>query len=193
MKARLALLATMFVVVILNACGDPTSLRASGLTSVDTLSVFALSGTPPSYPSGISILARTPVRVDGNANFDIALDIDANGNTIVYPVKQVVSSPGGTRAVGLQKLSVQFDSLLDAPKSGYLVDSTAIVLNPGQTLVIQSQHNFSGDVCQFALNPNIFAKLAVDSVSLASRTIYVRMGLDPNCGFRSFATGIPTS
>jgi len=193
MNARLALLATMFVVVVLSACGNPTSLTASGITSVDTLSVFALSGTPPSYPSGISILARSPVRVDGNANFDIALDIDANGNTIVYPVKQVVSTPGGTRAVGLQKLGVQFDSLLDAPKSGYLVDTTAFVLNPGQTLVIQSQHNFSGDVCQFALNPNIFAKLAVDSVSLASRTIYVRMGLDPNCGFRSFATGIPTS
>jgi len=193
MKARLALLATMFVVVIMNACGDPTSLRASGITSVDTLSVFALSGTPPSYPSGISILARSPVRVDGNANFDIALDIDANGNTIVYPVKQVVSSPGGTRQVGLQKLAVQFDSLLDAPKSGYLVDTTAVVLNPGQTVAIQSQHNFQGDVCQFALNANIFAKLAVDSVNLASRTIYVRMGLDPNCGFRSFATGIPTS
>jgi hypothetical protein len=193
MKARLALLATMFVVVILNACGDPTSLKASGITSIDTLSVFALSGTPPSYPSGISILARSPVRVDGNANFDIALDIDANGNAVVYPVKQVVSSPGGTRQVGLQKLAVKFDSLLDAPKNGYQIDTTAFVLNPGQTLVIQSQHNFQGDICQFALNANIFAKLAVDSVSLASRTIYVRMGLDPNCGFRSFATGIPTS
>jgi len=83
--------------------------------------------------------------------------------------------------------------LLDAPKSGYLVDTTAVVLSPGQTVAIQSQHNFQGDVCQFALNANIFAKLAVDSVNLASRTIYVRMGLDPNCGFRSFATGIPTS
>jgi hypothetical protein len=30
-------------------------------------------------------------------------------------------------------------------------------------------------------------------VSLASRTVYLRLGLDPNCGFRSFAEGIPTS
>ena len=193
MKARLALLATMFVVVGLNACGNPTSLHASLITSVDTLSVFALSGTPPSYPSGINVLARQAVRVDGGASFDVAFDINANGDAVVYPVKQVVSLPGTSRAVGMQRLLVKFDSVTDAPKSGYQIDSTSFVLTPGATLAVQSQHNFSGDICQFALNPNIFAKLAVDSVNLASRTIYLRLGLDPNCGFRSFVAGVPTS
>src|SRR6266480_4122234 len=144
MKARLALLATMFVVVILSGFG----------------------------------------------NFDIAFDIDANGNTIIYPVKLVVSSPGGARPVGLQRVATVFDSLAEAPKTGYQSDSS-YVLTPGQTLVVQSAHNNSGDLCQFAVNPNIYAKIAVDSVNLASRTVFLRMGLDPNCGFRSFATGIP--
>ena len=193
MKARLALLATMSVVVGLNACGNPTSIRASLITSVDTTSVFALSGTPPSYPSAINLLARQPVRVDGSASFDVAFDIDADGNAVVYPVKQVVSTPGNSRAVGLQRLLVQFDSVTEAPKTGYAIDSTSFVLGPGATVVIQSQHNFSGDICQFALNPNIFAKIAVDSVNLVSRTVYIRMGLDPNCGFRSFVAGVPTS
>ena len=192
MKARLVFLATMSVVVGLNACGDPTSLTASGLTSVDTLKVFALSGTPPSFPSGLNVLVRQPVRVDGSAFFDVAFDIDADGNAIIYPVKLVVSVPGGARPVGLQKLATDFDLLKDAPKDGYQTDSS-FVMHPGETLVIQSQHNFQGDICQFALNPNIFAKVAVDSVSLASRTVYLRLGLDPNCGFRSFAEGIPTS
>jgi len=192
MKVRLVLLATMSVVVGLNACGDPTKLKASGLNSIDTLSVFALSGTPPSYPSGLNALARQPVRVDGNANFDIAFDIDDAGNAIIYPVKLVVSSPSGSRPIGMQKLSQLFDSVAAAPKTGYQTDS-AVVLLPGETLVLQSQHNFSGDICQFALNPNIFAKVAVDSVDLASRTLFLRLGLDPNCGFRSFAEGLPTS
>lgn len=192
MKARLALLATISVVVGLNACGDPTNLKASGLNSVDTLSVFALSGTPPSYPSGLNALARQPVRVDGNANFDVAFDIDNAGNTIVYPVKLVVSQPGGNRPVGMQLLTALFDSVAQAPKDGYQAD-TGVVVAPGQTLVIQSQHNFSGDICQFALNPNIYAKIAVDSVNLASRTLFLRLGLDPNCGFRSFAEGLPTN
>ncbi len=192
MKARLALLATMCVVVVLNACGDPTSLKATALTSVDTLSVFALSGTPPSYPSGISIVARRAVRVDGFAAFDVAFDIDAAGNAIVYPVKLVVSSPGGSRPVGLQKIPTPFETVLEAPKTGFESDSS-FVLAPGETVVIQSAHNGDQDVCRFALSPFLYAKVGIDSVNLATRTLYVKMGLDPNCGFRSFASGVPTN
>ena len=79
MKARLAVLATMSVAVVLSACGDPTSLKAGLLNSTDTLFVYALTGTPPSYPSGVSIVASQAVRVDGFANFDVALDIDPAG------------------------------------------------------------------------------------------------------------------
>jgi hypothetical protein len=192
MKARLALLAALSAVVVINACGDPTNIRASIPTSVDTLSVFALSGTPPAFPSGVAIVARQAVRVDGFANFDVAFDINAEGNTVIIPVRLVVASPGGSRPVGLQKVSGTFATVLEAPKSGFEAD-TALVMAPGEVVVVQSAHNTSGDLCQFAINPNIYAKFAVDSVNLASRTIYFQMGLDPNCGFRSFADGVPTS
>lgn len=191
MKGRLVLLATMSVVIALNACGDVTSLKASLPTSVDTLSAFALSGTPPSYPSGVAILARQVVRVDGFASFDVALDIDASGNAIIYPVKLVVAS-GGSRPVGLQKVPGAFDQVMEAPKTGFESDS-ALVMFPGEVVIVESAHNTTGELCQFALSPNVYAKIAVDSVNLASRTLYFRLGLDPNCGFRSFATGIPTS
>lgn len=191
MKARLAFLATMCLVVVLNACGDPTSLKANLPTSVDTLSVFALSGTPPSYPSGLSILARQRVRVDGFGAFDVALDIDAAGNAVVYPIKLVVGA-GGTRPVGLQKIAADFETVLEAPNTGYNND-LPVVLAPGETVAIQSAHNGDRDICQFALSPYLYAKVGLDSVDLATRTLYVRMGVDPNCGFRSFASGIPTS
>jgi hypothetical protein len=192
MKARLVIIATASAVVGLNACGDITSLKANFTTSIDTMSVFALSGTPPSYPSGLAVLARQPVRVDGAALFDVALDITEDGKAIVYPVKLVVPNPNGARPVGLQLLPTTFDEVTIAPKDGYQTD-TAVVLHPNETLVVQSSHNSLGDVCQFAINPNVFAKIAVDSVNAATRTLYVRLGLDPNCGFRSFEEGIPTS
>jgi len=192
MKSRLlALLAAIPAVVGLNACGDPTNLQASLPTAVDTLSVFALSGTPAAYPSGLAILPRQVVRVDGFAQFDVAFDINANGDAVIYPVKLVVAAPGTSRPVGLQKVSGLFDAVVEAPKSGYELDSALVVL-PGQVVAIQSAHNASGDLCQFALSPNVFAKAVVDSVSLASRTIFFKLGVDPNCGFRSFAVGIPT-
>jgi len=192
MKARLALLAAMFVAVGLNACGNPAALTASALTSVDTLSVFALSGSPATYPSGVSVIARQATRVDGSASFDVAFDIDALGRGVIYPVKLVVSSPGGSRAVGLQKVSAPFDSVLLAPSTGFETDSS-LGMAPGQVVVVQTVHNTVGDLCVYASNPNIYAKIALDSVILASRTLYLRLGLDPNCGFRSFAAGIPTS
>jgi len=182
----------MCVAVVLSACGDPTSLKAGLLNSTDTLFVYALTGTPPSYPSGVSIVASQAVRVDGFAGFDVALDIDAAGRAVVYPVKLVVASAGTARPVGLQKVASSFDAVLEAPSTGYNTDA-AVVLAPGETLVIQSPHNGSGDICQFSLSPYLYAKITVDSVRLDSRILYLRMGIDPNCGFRSFADGVPTS
>jgi hypothetical protein len=192
MKARLAILAAMSVAVVLNACGDPTSLKATGLTTVDTLSVFALSGSPPLYPSGVSVLVGQAVPVDGFAIFDVALDVNASGNAVVYPPKLVVNALSGSRTVGLQKTTGSFESVLEAPKTGYLTDAP-VVLVPGETVVIQSAHNGGSDICQFALTPYIYAKITVDSVNAANRILYLRMGVDPNCGFRSFASGVPTS
>lgn len=193
MKARLAIIATMCAVVVLNACGDPTSLQAHTATSVDSLYVFALTGTPPTYPSGVSIIARQAVRVDGFGGFDVAFDINASGNAVVYPVKMVVVTPGGSRQIGLVKIPASFERILEAPQAGYEKDSS-FVLAPGETLVVQAPHNNgSQDICSFALSPYLYAKIGVDSVNLASRTIYFHLGLDPNCGFRSFASGIPTS
>jgi hypothetical protein len=192
MKARLALLAAISAVVGLNACGDPTNLQASLPTAVDTLSVFALTGTPAAYPSGLAILQGQPVRVDGVASFDVAFDITPGGDAIMYPVKLVVAAPGTSRPVGLQRVAGVFDSVKAAPSAGYELDS-AMVMTPGSVVVIQSAHNASGDLCQFALSPNIFAKVVVDSVNTASRLIYFKLGVDPNCGFRSFVLGIPTS
>jgi hypothetical protein len=191
MKARLALLAAMSVVVGLNACGNPANLKANLITSVDSLFVYALSGTPPTYPSGLSLIARQAVRVDGFASFDVALDIDAAGKAVIYPVKLVVRSAGGSRPVSIIKVQGTFDQVVTAPSTGFEADSS-LSMAPGEVVVIQSAHNASGDLCQFAINSNIYAKIVVDSVKLASRTLFLRLGLDPNCGFRSFAAGIPT-
>jgi hypothetical protein len=192
MKARLALIATMCVVSVLNACGDVASLKASIPTFTDTLSLWALSGTPPAYPSAISISTRQIVTVNGFGAFDVAFDIDANGKTIIYPVKLIVATPGGSRPVGIQKIASSFEAVTTAPTTGFQTDSS-LKIGPGEVVVVETPQNGSGEICQYSISPNLYAKLAVDSVNLATRIIYLRMGFDPNCGFRSFADGVPTS
>lgn len=187
MKARLAVIAAGLTAAFTSACGDPTALKASIPTTVDTLSLFALSGTPPNYPSGLALFRRQLVPVSGFSSFDVALDINPAGNAVIYPVGLIVGA-GSRRPVGMQKIALPFESVIEAPKTDYQADSGLVAL-PGETVVIQAAYNT--DLCQFALNPYIYAKIGVDSVNLSSRVIYFRMGLDPNCGFRSFAEGVP--
>jgi hypothetical protein len=185
-KFALALVASALT---LTACGDPQLLRASLPTSEDAYALFALTGTPASYPSGLNTYVRSAVRVDGNANFDVAFDIDGQGNAVMYPVQKVVSALSASRRVGLRKVTGTFESLTIAPTGTY-ADST-VVAAKGEVVVIQAQRNSVGDACQYDISPYIYTKLTVDSVATTTRTIFLRTVLDPNCGFRSFESGIP--
>ena len=189
MTPRKFALAMVASALVLTGCGDPQLLRASLPTVEDSYTVFALTGTPAAYPSGLNTYVRSAVRVDGNANFDIAFDIDGQGHVLMYPVQKVVSSLSTSRRVGLRKVAGVFDSLAIAPTGTY-ADST-IVASPGEIVVVQAQRNGTGDACQFDISPYIYTKIVVDSVAVASRTINLSAVLDPNCGFRSFETGIP--
>jgi hypothetical protein len=175
---------------ILTACDDPNLLQAQLPTAEDTYDVFALTGTPAAYPSGINTYIRSAVRVDGNANFDVAFDIDDAGKVLIHPVQRVVTSISGNRRVGLRRVDGSFESVTIAPSGSY-PDST-VVAAPGDVIVVQSVRNGIGDACQFDISPFIYTKLSVDSLSLVSRAIRVSAVVDPNCGFRSFESGIPT-
>jgi hypothetical protein len=192
MKRPLLLIGALSAVIGSSACTNPINITASTVTLVDTLSVSALSGSAPSLPSGLDIFARQPVRVDGAGAFDIAFDIVSPTQVLILPVRFVVSNTNGVRAVGIARSPGTFEQLLNAPSGGYTTDST-MVINVGQLMVIQTTRALSGEFCQFALSPYLYAKLAILSVDTTTRQINFELGFDPNCGFRSFEPGLPTS
>ena len=192
MKFRFALIAMLSAVLGLGACRDPLELKANLETTTDTLTVYALSGTPPGYPTALSIIARTGLAVTSFGGFDVAFDIDPSGNVLVHAARRVVSFGPQVPQVGLQIVPGTFESNHAAPTTGYKVDST-IVASVGDVIMVEAVHNNGEqDVCTFALSPNLYAKISIDEVFLATRTIRFRLGFDPNCGFRSFLPGIPT-
>lgn len=81
---------------------------------------------------------------------------------------------------------------MSAPTGTY-TDSVAVVAAKGDVIVIESARNGQGDVCQFSLSPFIYAKLLIEDIVPASRTIIIQAVLNPNCGFRSFEPGIPAN
>lgn len=190
MNLRKPIAGAALTALALAACDDTDPFAATLPTVEDSYTIFALSGTPPAYPSGLNTAARAATRVDGNANFDVAFDINADGNAVVYPVKLVVSSIGGDRPVGLRKVDAPFDSVKIAPTGTY-PDSVAVVAGRGQVVVVEAYRGLTGDLCAFHLSQNIYTKIVIDSVDVPSRTINIRTVMDPNCGFRSFEPGIP--
>jgi len=182
----------------LGACGDPTRPDATFETVQDTLVAYAVNGTPPGFPSGLSVVgvdvngARSvPVvtRVDGGLSFDVAFDIDDAGDAVLYPLGVVASPIGSTRAVGLQRVQTTYEGTLDAPSGTYQIDSAFVVL-PGEVVAVEAPSpTYCTALGSFA--QNIYAKLTVDSVRTDDRTVYFRVTVDPNCGFRSFAAGKP--
>ncbi len=191
MKLPLFLLGVLGAAVAATACADPIHITAQAITTVDTVTVYALSGSSPALPSALDVSTRQPVVVDGRAAFDVAFDIVSPTQVHVLPVLLVVNSPSGVRQVGLRIEPGGFDQLLNAPSGIYQTDS-AVVVTPGQVVLIQTTRAFPGEFCQYAISPYLYAKLSVMSIDMTARTIQFQIGLDPNCGFRSFQPGIPT-
>ena len=80
--------------------------------------------------------------------------------------------------------------LPNAPTGEYEADDP-LVLNVGEVAVIEARRNRGGDICTFAISPNIYSKIVIDSVSSGTNAIWFRIVANPNCGFRSFAPGLP--
>src|SRR5439155_22835171 len=66
------------------ACGNSTGLQAFRTNVVDTVSLYALSGTLVSKPSGYAIL-NGPVRTEQVVSFDFAFKIDPPAGPFFFP------------------------------------------------------------------------------------------------------------
>lgn len=109
---------------------------------------------------------------------------------MLYPVKLIVTPLTGIGDVGLRKVDGTFESVQRAPTGSYPLNES-LTVGVGEVAVIEARRNRQGDLCSFALSPNIYSKLVVDSVSTATNAIWFRVVVNPNCGFRSFAPGLP--
>src|SRR6476659_11285223 len=72
-----------------SACDNPNSTTTLISVVADTLQVFALTGTPPSFPAAFLASSGAVTRADGSFNFDIAFDINSSSKVIIYPQKLV--------------------------------------------------------------------------------------------------------
>ena len=182
--ALIAAILTMAAV----GCGNLTGVPAALPTVTDSGVVYAINGAPPGAPSTLNIYTGNLSAADATFGFDLAFDINAAGGAVILPQRVVASGLAATHSVGLQAVSGSFDAVTRAPKSGYRADS-ALVAPVNQVVVVQSQN---AGACGYSLSgTTLYAKLVVTAVDALKRQLHVRYTTDPNCGFLSFAPGLP--
>lgn len=172
------------------ACGEVAGLEATAETIYDTLSVFPLTGSTAVTPTALNTPFGTVTPIGPSGNFDVAFDLDSQRRVVIYPAKLIVQPLTGITDVGLLKVAGTFESVERAPTTVYNADA-GLTVSVGEVVVIEAKRNRAGDLCSFSISPNIYSKLVVDSVSTGTNAIWFRFVTNPNCGFRSFATGLP--
>jgi hypothetical protein len=194
-RLRAGLVAAMLAAGTLLACGDPNAPDANFDTYTDTLALYALNGAPPGAPSavrlfgGVTLGGSAAVAMDAGFSFDVAADIDAAGQVVLYTVRAVAAPFLGRHRVGIRRTEDAFDAIAEAPQDLYAYDSLA-TLSIGETVLIESSDLEAASAC--VLGGVIYGKMIVDSARTSDRRVFARVTVNPNCGFRSFASGRPT-
>ncbi len=187
-RPRVRALAVLALLVIaIAACSDPFKLKAQYANEPFVYSLYGISGAgPANAPAALDFSTRSTVRVDGSFNFDVAFDFDGTGKIRILPQKLVGAAVTGARTVGLQRIPGVYETILDAPSKDWKFDSTLTVL-PGEVVGVR----ITSGSCIYQISSELYAKFVVDSVKTGG-LIFGRGVINPNCGFKSFADGIPT-
>jgi len=178
------------ILIATTACGDLLGSKAALPTVTDTTRVYAINGAPEAAPTALYLFSATIVPASTSFNFDIAFDLDTGNTVKLIPNSELASAlTPGAHAVALLVSNEAFDDVKVAPTTGYHADTVQVV-PLGKTVILQSQDALA---CQASLvGTTVYGKVVVDSVDTRTRSLFIRFTSDPNCGFRSFAPGLPT-
>ena len=184
MTVRILALATAVCAVV--ACQDVTqSIDPTTDVAEDTLTVFPLRGSPNAAPTAFDLFVIRTRRVGEGTFYDLAVDTAADA-AVVYPSQLIDNEAPNT---GILETPLPFDAITAAPIEGYR-DSTAVTMTVGETIVVRARN-----VCAdgFPGRDVFYSKLQLLEFGSSDgfRTARFRIRSNPNCGFRSFADGLP--
>ena len=169
------------------SCGDPLSLRPPSVANrLDTVTVYAVTGTPIFRPSGYLISERAPVRLDRIPIFDFAYHIDEAGKPSFLPYDLITGSQRTSGNPGLLPTDTPFEAIEVAQQLGYIVRDTVEVI-PGQVYYARSEVSQ-----RCVLGTPYYAKLEVLAVDDSARAVRFQVLTNLNCGYRGLTIGLPT-
>ncbi len=182
---RLAALAWLSVGGLL-ACDSSGGLFPASVPNVvDTVSLYALRGTPLTVPSAFDIVYGQSARTDRGEVFDFAFDIDAAGSPLILPAGVLGLAP----EAGILLSQESFQAIERAPDKDYTADST-FTISTGDVFIGRSRN--SSVLCIYLGALPRYGKFHVLALDAQERSVTLEFLVNSNCGFRSLEPGIPT-
>jgi len=177
--------ATVLLAAALAAgCSDPNELPdASQQNFVDTLTIYALNGTPIQRPSAFSVQDGA-VRTDRTTGFEFAYDVAPSGERLFLPQQVLDLQVQNTVDPGiLPRPGATFDGIRRAVSNGYITEDT-VSADSGLVYLVRSRL-----VCSIGVSQ--YAKIQVLSFDDAARSVTFQVLANHNCGYRDLTPGIP--
>jgi len=185
-RAPLSALFTLLASATLAGCGDTLSLLPAQFENrVDTVKMYALSGTPVYLPSAYLMPIRSAIRLDQTSNFDFLYDINTAGEHLFLPIGAVVNTGRTSSNSGFQTTEVPFDSITTGVQTGYVTADT-IRARLGEVFYVRSSVD---PTC--VLGIPFYAKLQVLGFDDEARWVVFQILANVNCGYRSLEAGFP--
>lgn len=184
MRFRTFLLAPAAAALMV-ACSDPYGLaRATNENTLDNITLGALlADTVVSIPSAYSLNGSFPIFTYKSSTYDFAYDIDPVLGPVLLPAQLTgVYYPSATNP-GLQRATVEFDSVKIAPSNGYKVDQKFTV-SVGDVFIARSLILCSNGV-------PVYGKLHILAIDSVAHTVNFDIMVDDNCGYRGLQPGVP--
>lgn len=171
----------------LAACSDANSIPEATFTNaIDTVVVYAISGTEVFRPSGYAMTQRNTVRLDNSSQADFGYDRTADGRDVLLPGR-MLGHPGIAGVdPGLQHTALGFDDVTIAEVNNYkTLDSVFVAV--GDVLYLRSRIPTN---C--FLGVPTYGKVEILEFDEASRTIKFRVLANLNCGYKALTPGLPS-
>lgn len=174
----------------LSACDDSLGLPNPAFANrVDTITLYALNGTPIRLPSAYDVVTASDSRTERGDPFDFAFNIDENGTALILPP----GAMGGAfpKLAGVLLSDEEFESIRSAPLEEYVADS-AIAIAESSVFVVQSRPERTPDCLFLGALPR-YGKFRVLALNPTERSVTLELLVDINCGYRGLEPGFPAS
>jgi len=181
------------LVLAVSACGGGTTLPPASIpVAQQQITLYAITGTPVTTPSGYNMVNLAEVRTYLSNNFDFVLDIGIDstfgignkGDTVIVLLPR--GAVGFLEDGGLQWTAVSFDSVALAPVNGY-EQAKPTRVRQGDVVLATSRKQ----TCDDGSRHPRYAKMEIQAVDLVARSAVILVVIDPNCGYRGLKSGIP--